>query len=206
VQNGSSHAGCSGATSPPAQGQPLSAPASPALGTDAYHGRSLLKGRPTPQGDNRVPVLAITLSKVCQIFRAAHCSSSGREYRFGRSTASPDAGKIDGLCAERDRLKAELPRPKEGLGRKEVVKHFQDDPNQPPFNKLLEQGATNLLDLQTSQPLVRREDGSTSRQRAQCRFPAGSGLLSRKILARTATLRRKRRTTRHKEGCRRPVH
>jgi hypothetical protein len=37
------------------------------------------------QGDNRVPVLAI--SKVCQIFRAAHCSSSGREYRFGRSTA-----------------------------------------------------------------------------------------------------------------------
>jgi hypothetical protein len=113
----------------------LSAPASPALGTDAYHGRSLLKGRPTPQGDNRVPVLAI--SKVCQIFRAAHCSSSGREYRFGRSTASPDAGKIDGLCAERDRLKAELPRPKEGLGRKEVVKHFQDDPNQPPFIKAL---------------------------------------------------------------------
>ena len=63
--------------------------------------------------------------------------------RAGIPTTSAEAllqrmlEKIDGLCAERDRLKAELPRPKEGLGRKEVVKHFQDDPNQPPFIKAL---------------------------------------------------------------------
>ena len=72
--------------------------------------------------------------------------------------------------------------------------------------KLREQSATNLLDLQTSQRLVRREDASTSRQRAQSRSPVGLGLSFRKIVARMATLRRKRRTKRHKEGYRRPVH
>jgi hypothetical protein len=66
--------------------------------------------------------------------------------------------------------------------------------------------AKNLLDLQASQPLVRPEYALPSRQRAQCQSPAGLGLSFRKILARTATLRRRRRTTRHKEGCRRPVH
>jgi len=73
-------------------------------------------------------------------------------------------------------------------------------------DKLREQIATNLLDLQTSQPLVRREDALTSRRRAQCRSPADLRLSFRKIWARMATRRRKRHTRRHKEGCRRLVH
>jgi hypothetical protein len=51
--------------------------------------------------------------------------------RAGISTGSAEAllqrmlDKIDRLCTERDRLKAELPRPKgQGAGRTEVVKHF----------------------------------------------------------------------------------
>ena len=64
--------------------------------------------------------------------------------RAGIPTTSAEAllqrmlDKIDGLCAERDRLKAELPRAEgQSAGRTEMVKHFQDDPNPPPFIKAL---------------------------------------------------------------------
>ena len=64
--------------------------------------------------------------------------------RAGIPTTSAEAlldrmlNNIDTLCAERDRLKAELPaEQRESAGRTEVVKHFQDDPNPPPFIKAL---------------------------------------------------------------------
>jgi hypothetical protein len=61
--------------------------------------------------------------------------------RAGIPTASAEAllqtmlDKIDGLCAERDRLKAELSKPRKV--RAEVVRYFGDDPNSPPFIKAL---------------------------------------------------------------------
>lgn len=63
--------------------------------------------------------------------------------RAGIGTASADAllqrmlDKIEPLCAERNRLKATPPAEGQSAGWPEMVKHFQDDPNPPPFIKAL---------------------------------------------------------------------